>query len=218
MCFGVSRRGINQLWLTSYAGCWASSGYSVQGCAQLEQKLRQCMDAPVRLQALTNCFVNLTTLSSAIRTRRKTISITTSPECIRRSSGLTSGTSPTCSYDAFPVFDLYINPSHDLFRSSTCRIEGVVRSHRHRDGVNGGRLALYISNLEELERSPPVHHSYSTHGSTSELCSLSNTSLPNTHAMDTARPCSYKTAYIPSPSQCTLYRESQRSFRMARPM
>jgi hypothetical protein len=30
-----------------FAGCWASSGYSVQGCAQLEQKLRQCMDAPV---------------------------------------------------------------------------------------------------------------------------------------------------------------------------
>ncbi|KAF2200424.1 mitochondrial 37S ribosomal protein YmS-T [Delitschia confertaspora ATCC 74209] len=27
-------------------GCWASSGYSIQGCAQLEQKLRQCMDAP----------------------------------------------------------------------------------------------------------------------------------------------------------------------------
>jgi hypothetical protein len=29
------------------AGCWASSGYSVQGCAQLEQALRECMDAPV---------------------------------------------------------------------------------------------------------------------------------------------------------------------------
>jgi hypothetical protein len=28
-------------------GCWASSGYSVQGCAQLEQTLRECMDAPV---------------------------------------------------------------------------------------------------------------------------------------------------------------------------
>lgn len=31
----------------STTGCWASSGYSVQGCAQLEQKLRQCMDQPV---------------------------------------------------------------------------------------------------------------------------------------------------------------------------
>ncbi|CAE6995947.1 37s ribosomal protein mitochondrial protein [Pyrenophora teres f. teres] len=30
----------------SITGCWASSGYSVQGCALLEQKLRQCMDAP----------------------------------------------------------------------------------------------------------------------------------------------------------------------------
>jgi hypothetical protein len=29
-------------------GCWASSGFSVQGCAQFEQKLRACMDAQVR--------------------------------------------------------------------------------------------------------------------------------------------------------------------------
>ncbi|KAF2089732.1 mitochondrial 37S ribosomal protein YmS-T, partial [Saccharata proteae CBS 121410] len=27
-------------------GCWASSGYSVQGCSALEQQLRACMDAP----------------------------------------------------------------------------------------------------------------------------------------------------------------------------
>lgn len=33
--------------MASVLGCWASSGYSVQGCAQFEQKLRQCMDAPV---------------------------------------------------------------------------------------------------------------------------------------------------------------------------
>ncbi|KAH9862539.1 hypothetical protein IAQ61_009956 [Plenodomus lingam] len=32
--------------LVDLAGCWASSGYSVTGCAQLEQKLRLCMDAP----------------------------------------------------------------------------------------------------------------------------------------------------------------------------
>lgn len=28
-------------------GCWASSGYTAQGCAQLEQSLRACMDARV---------------------------------------------------------------------------------------------------------------------------------------------------------------------------
>jgi hypothetical protein len=33
--------------MASVLGCWASSGYSVQGCAQFEQKLRQCMDSPV---------------------------------------------------------------------------------------------------------------------------------------------------------------------------
>ncbi|KAF2874527.1 mitochondrial 37S ribosomal protein YmS-T [Massariosphaeria phaeospora] len=32
--------------LSLSTGCWASSGYSVQGCAQFEQKLRQCMDTP----------------------------------------------------------------------------------------------------------------------------------------------------------------------------
>ncbi|KAF2733454.1 mitochondrial ribosomal protein 10 [Polyplosphaeria fusca] len=32
--------------MSSVLGCWASSGYSIQGCAQLEQKLRHCMDSP----------------------------------------------------------------------------------------------------------------------------------------------------------------------------
>ncbi|ORX95101.1 hypothetical protein BCR34DRAFT_525674 [Clohesyomyces aquaticus] len=32
--------------MASVLGCWASSGYSIQGCAQLEAKLRQCMDSP----------------------------------------------------------------------------------------------------------------------------------------------------------------------------
>ena len=33
--------------LTVCAGCWASSGHSIAGCAALEQQLRACMDAPV---------------------------------------------------------------------------------------------------------------------------------------------------------------------------
>ncbi|KAL1297312.1 hypothetical protein AAFC00_004863 [Neodothiora populina] len=32
--------------MSSVLGCWASSGYSAQGCAALEQQLRACMDAP----------------------------------------------------------------------------------------------------------------------------------------------------------------------------
>ncbi|KAK3078618.1 hypothetical protein LTS18_007048 [Coniosporium uncinatum] len=32
--------------MSSVLGCWASSGYTTQGCAQLEQQLRACMDAP----------------------------------------------------------------------------------------------------------------------------------------------------------------------------
>ncbi|KAH0065499.1 hypothetical protein KCU82_g24238, partial [Aureobasidium melanogenum] len=32
--------------MSSVLGCWASSGYTAQGCAALEQQLRACMDAP----------------------------------------------------------------------------------------------------------------------------------------------------------------------------
>ncbi|GAB7340225.1 hypothetical protein MBLNU457_6690t1 [Dothideomycetes sp. NU457] len=32
--------------MTSVLGCWASSGYTAQGCAVLEQQLRACMDQP----------------------------------------------------------------------------------------------------------------------------------------------------------------------------
>lgn len=43
----LGQRGKPGIVLIYHTGCWASSGYSVQGCAQLEQKLRQCMDQPV---------------------------------------------------------------------------------------------------------------------------------------------------------------------------
>lgn len=33
--------------MSSVLGCWASSGYSVTGCAELEKSLRECMDVPV---------------------------------------------------------------------------------------------------------------------------------------------------------------------------
>lgn len=39
--------------------CWASSGYSAQGCVALEQSLRACMDAPVRfcyVPSFFSCF------------------------------------------------------------------------------------------------------------------------------------------------------------------
>lgn len=72
-----------------HAGCWASSGYSVQGCAQLEQKLRQCMDAPVGLATYT--IQHIAHLASATRTRRRTTSTITSRGCIPRSKDPTSG-------------------------------------------------------------------------------------------------------------------------------
>ncbi|RAH49043.1 mitochondrial 37S ribosomal protein mS37 [Aspergillus aculeatinus CBS 121060] len=32
--------------MSAMLSCWASAGGSVEGCAALEQQLRQCMDAP----------------------------------------------------------------------------------------------------------------------------------------------------------------------------
>jgi hypothetical protein len=70
-------------------GCWASSGYSVQGCAQLEQKLRQCMDAPVGPPSTNTA--RIADHPSALRTRRRTTSTTIFPGCIPRSRVPTSG-------------------------------------------------------------------------------------------------------------------------------
>ncbi|KAK7515300.1 hypothetical protein IWX49DRAFT_591447 [Phyllosticta citricarpa] len=40
--------------MSSVLGCWASHGYNVAGCAQVEAQLRMCMDAPVPKVAKTN--------------------------------------------------------------------------------------------------------------------------------------------------------------------
>lgn len=41
----------NALTTSIVAGCWASSGYNIAGCAALEQQLRACMDTPVCVQS-----------------------------------------------------------------------------------------------------------------------------------------------------------------------
>nr|OQO23226.1 hypothetical protein B0A51_10411 [Rachicladosporium sp. CCFEE 5018] len=40
--------------MSSVLGCWASQGYTTQGCAALEQSLRVCMDARKPQQAMKN--------------------------------------------------------------------------------------------------------------------------------------------------------------------
>ncbi|PWY82900.1 37S ribosomal protein Mrp10, mitochondrial [Aspergillus heteromorphus CBS 117.55] len=32
--------------MSSMLSCWASQGYTAEGCGAIEQQLRQCMDAP----------------------------------------------------------------------------------------------------------------------------------------------------------------------------
>lgn len=111
-------------------GCWASSGYSVQGCAQLEQKLRQCMDAPVS-PTHHNTNYNVSDISSATRTKRRTRSITTSRECTPRLSALISET----RRDHPPVYYL-LGTTHAHGRSL------------HRAGVWGGTLAFVHVQVE----------------------------------------------------------------------
>ncbi|RJE18866.1 hypothetical protein PHISCL_08801 [Aspergillus sclerotialis] len=35
--------------MSAMLNCWASAGHTAEGCAALEEQLRQCMDTPVRL-------------------------------------------------------------------------------------------------------------------------------------------------------------------------
>ncbi|KAK1149312.1 40S ribosomal protein mrp10 [Aspergillus melleus] len=40
--------------MSSMLSCWASSGYTSEGCFALEQQLRQCMDAPKKKKSGMN--------------------------------------------------------------------------------------------------------------------------------------------------------------------
>jgi hypothetical protein len=83
----------------SVTGCWASSGYTAQGCAALEQQLRACMDAPVRTPTHPSAarhsdhFVYLRKLLKAKRAPSTTIC----RDCIPRSLVLTSESSGSSS-------------------------------------------------------------------------------------------------------------------------
>ena len=80
--------------LSTVLGCWASQGYTAQGCAALEQQLRVCMDAKVRLAlhhwTTHKCGCKLTTLRKHKR-RRRAISITNYRDSIRRLRGRIRG-------------------------------------------------------------------------------------------------------------------------------
>lgn len=70
--------------------CWASSGYSVEGCASLETALRTCMDAPVctSIMNLEEEFgiemIKTNAINRDRRTSKRTPSTTTCRECIHR--------------------------------------------------------------------------------------------------------------------------------------
>jgi hypothetical protein len=72
--------------LSSVLGCWASQGYTAQGCAALEQQLRVCMDAKVSpglLGGYSECGRHLTSYRKRKR-RRRAISIINYRDSIRR--------------------------------------------------------------------------------------------------------------------------------------
>jgi len=115
----------------SVTGCWASSGYSVQGCALLEQKLRQCMDAPVRslLSMGLRCTAN--PRPSETPTRRKTTSTSTFPGCTPRLWVLTSGIKAICFYSlctlCIPTAVNYAN-HHGGVQVAYESLEGVMET------------------------------------------------------------------------------------------
>ena len=57
MCYLSAAADVfNALTALPVAGCWASSGYSPQGCAAIEQQLRACMDTPVCFESARDCW------------------------------------------------------------------------------------------------------------------------------------------------------------------
>lgn len=125
-------------------GCWASSGYSVAGCAQLEQKLRQCMDAPVSL-ALHAQSYHVADLRSATKTKRRTTSTTICRECTPRSRALTSATRSNTRTDT--VHHLYTFAYlRQRARDIACAFEEFVATTL--DGVLG-RLVAIVYILKE---------------------------------------------------------------------
>lgn len=74
--------------LLTIADCWASSKFSVEGCAAVEQQLRACMDEKVRIPSfLTSDFANSRrNRPKAARARSTTISCACSPRSPGRGS------------------------------------------------------------------------------------------------------------------------------------
>jgi hypothetical protein len=130
----------------------------VQGCAALEQKLRQCMDQPVRVGHGFNTK-HLLTPHSATRTRRRTLSTTTCRECTPRSSALTSATEQNIGRGA-------CNLVHYLYTHGTARRTMRQRARRrclisdHNIGTAfrwGWHCTVYICNLREEDKSTNHH-------------------------------------------------------------
>jgi hypothetical protein len=94
----------------------------VQGCAQFEQKLRQCMDQPVCPGSSVDTKHALT-LSSATATPRRTTSTTTCRECTPRSLVLTSETKRKLYRGAS-------NSVHYLYTHGTATCARCQRAHR----------------------------------------------------------------------------------------
>jgi hypothetical protein len=44
--------------MSQLLGCWASSGYGIEGCGKLEEALRSCMDNQVQTPLRANCGTN----------------------------------------------------------------------------------------------------------------------------------------------------------------
>lgn len=125
--------------LMQFSGCWASAGYSAQGCAALEQQLRTCMDAPVRIHP----FFRATTYTQAPICRhqgtfnmlrlsrrkhnktRRAPSTTTSRDCTRKSWVLTNESEPST------------NTVHSFYQHIACYPVACTQSDAWPDALRG---------------------------------------------------------------------------------
>lgn len=104
--------------MSSVLSCWASSGYTTQGCAALEQQLRACMDAPVRCHPICTTFI-ITNRNSPYRKpsrTRRAQSTTICRDYIPKSSALIKGNSMHSTHHCLCIINIHPLRHHTHFR------------------------------------------------------------------------------------------------------
>jgi len=117
------------------AACWASSGYSVQGCSALETALRACMDTPVSSTCRDTSDMGMEWKANVCdsrgrRTSRRTPLTTIYRECIRRLLDRGRGSDLEARWGGAGGGSMYNNVELDLQDDRRCSKTGARRIGR----------------------------------------------------------------------------------------